>query len=132
MKHKKLWGAFALVFVAGIILGLAFGHFRHFRHERMRKNFPPRGPNGFKKRILAKISSDLDLSPAQIESLNKNLTPKFIFIHNEHLKERKKFMQIMDDAIHEIAPSLSGKQLEYFKKLKEERIKRFSRENEMK
>ena len=128
MSRSKLWLAFGLIFIAGLISGWSLGGiFSHYlRHEgKFRKN-----PDKFRNHLLEKISSKLDLSADQKLSFSANFTNIFSELQGKHRQIREETTRSIDAAVENIRPPLSPVQQQLFAEHKIERAKRFQEMDE--
>lgn len=127
MKHKKIWMALFIVFLAGVltgaVLGIVFGKLMHMP--------PPFRGGSPEKHIARKIGEDLQLSSEQKASFMKLLKPRSMELHKKHLNIRDEVSNMIDECIEQISPPLSDAQLKLLKKMNEERDRRFREEDRM-
>lgn len=125
IKHKKLWMAFTIILLSGIIVGFFAGYLsrdllRHYVHGRRG------GPENFRKFFVEDVSARLKLSEAQQLSLRKNADGVFPVIDARHAESRAQTIKMIDNCIMSIVPALDEEQLKSFNVLKEEGKKMFN------
>jgi Spy/CpxP family protein refolding chaperone len=126
MKHKKLWSAFIIVFLAGLLIGAALGIvFEKLMH------MPPRRFQGGspEEHIAQKIGQDLQLSEEQKTSFKNLFKPKMEELHAKHIRVRNEVSNIIDESIAQISPPLSEDQKILLEKMTEERDRHFREED---
>lgn len=123
IKHKKLWTAFTIVLLSGLVVGFFAGY---LSRDIIRQHFHRRGgPENFRKFFVEDISARLKLSEAQQLSLKKNADGVFPVIDARHAESRKQTIEMIDNCIMSISPALDENQLKIFESIKEEGKKMF-------
>ncbi|OGV52884.1 MAG: hypothetical protein A2017_17135 [Lentisphaerae bacterium GWF2_44_16] len=125
IKHKKLWTAFTIILLSGLIVGFFAGY---LSRDLIRHHFHGRrgGPENFRKFFVEDISARLKLSEAQQLSLRKNADGVFPIIDARHTESREQTVKMIDNCIMSITPALDEDQLKSFNVLREEGKKMFN------
>ena len=105
-KSKKIWGAFILVFISGIMIGAISAFIMH--HHIMKKNHQK--PEIKMKMMMRHLDSELNLSSDQKEQITPILEAMSLQLKTIHLEQRPKIKSIIGDSFAKINLLLNDEQ----------------------
>ena len=116
MKHWKIILSFVAIFLAGSVTGGVIGF--HLSHRML---FSPPKPEEMSARMLARLKSDLDLSPEQEANAAVLLAGTSQLMPTTHAEMRNRMDSIMTASEADIAVLLTPEQQKKFERFTEKR-----------
>jgi hypothetical protein len=120
VKSKKMWLAFAIVFIAGIVIGVLSGALVMHRSTRNGRQMSSR----FKSRMLMHMTQRLDLDVEQKEQAKTIISLMMEKIYQQQTEQRPIIKAVIDTALSDIEKILTEEQKIKFNKMKIEMAKR--------
>ncbi|MCF6177348.1 MAG: hypothetical protein L3J71_16465 [Victivallaceae bacterium] len=120
VKSKKMWLAFTLVFIAGIVIGVLSGVI--VMHQSSRAGRPM--PSRFKSIMLMHMTQRLNLTVEQKEQVKPIIGLMMEKIHQHQTEQRPVIKAVVDTALSDIEKILTEEQQIKFNKMKFEMAKR--------
>ena len=119
-KSKKIWGAFIVVFISGIMIGTASTFVLH--HYIMKK--VPQKPEIKMKMMMRHLDSKLNLSLKQKEQITPILDSMSLQLKTINLEQRPKINSIISDSFAKINLLLDEEQKVKMKTMKLKKYRR--------
>lgn len=130
MRGLKPWLVIALVFLAGIAVGVLGTRavVRRFADRAMRDpKFAGEKVESIRNRMEQELVSGLDLTPEQQTNVHAIFVDSGEQLRKLHSEFEPRMRQIFDDAHQKIAATLTPEQREKYEKLMKERRERFEK-----
>ncbi|MFA6103819.1 MAG: hypothetical protein WCV67_12040 [Victivallaceae bacterium] len=118
-KAKKIWGAFVLIFLSGILLGGVIGFYIGKPPARRNSN-----SQSFRQHVFDNFVSELKLTPEQQQKMHPVLDKGFDRIQDFRRKRTGEYIEILSGNYNDLKFILTPEQL---KKLEEMRQKELIR-----
>ena len=107
MTTGKLWGALAVLFVAGALTGIAGTTLYHQNEQEQRWE---RGPAAKHERIMKRLTQELSLTPAQQADIEPMVSRAHVEILQLRFSHQPEVEQALTKGVAEIKTKLSAEQ----------------------